>query len=296
MRPSTLVTAALLLAVGLPASATSHDPGPVGGVCRGTDARCYHDWGNFDPAKGYRVLSTPARPAPATPTSAPAWPRSQPAARRRQRRQKAVLKLGQDNGFAVDYTEDVTQLASARACCQVQRRDLPQHDQRHPRRRGQDRAAPVHARRRRLRRRSTTPSAPSTTGPGTKACSATPTTTTTARTRPAPSEIVAAATPRRPACRPLDVQATSGTTSCRSRPRSSSWPPSTRTRCARHAALGHPGHGSFHPVAWCQYYDGGRAWLTTLGHEVQALTGDQRFLGHLTGGVKSAMGMAPFCR
>ena len=32
----------------------------------------------------------------------------------------------------------------------------------------------------------------------------------------------------------------------------------------------HPGHGSFHPVAWCQYYDGGRAWLTTLGHDVQA--------------------------
>ncbi|MBT2225540.1 ThuA domain-containing protein [Nonomuraea sp. NEAU-A123] len=45
-----------------------------------------------------------------------------------------------------------------------------------------------------------------------------------------------------------------------------------------------------------QYYDGGRSWVTTFGHEVQAWIGDQRFLGHLTGGVKSAMGMTPFCR
>ena len=29
----------------------------------------------------------------------------------------------------------------------------------------------------------------------------------------------------------------------------------------------HPGHGDFHPVAWCQYYDGGRSWVTTLGHD-----------------------------
>jgi hypothetical protein len=30
---------------------------PDYGVCRGADPRCYHDWGNFDPAtKGYKVL------------------------------------------------------------------------------------------------------------------------------------------------------------------------------------------------------------------------------------------------
>ena len=29
----------------------------------------------------------------------------------------------------------------------------------------------------------------------------------------------------------------------------------------------HPGHGNFHPVSWCQYYDGGRSWVTTLGHD-----------------------------
>ncbi|MGW2826252.1 hypothetical protein ACWC24_35485 [Streptomyces sp. NPDC001443] len=29
---------------------------PDYGVCRGVDARCYHDWGNFDTTKGYKVL------------------------------------------------------------------------------------------------------------------------------------------------------------------------------------------------------------------------------------------------
>ena len=65
--------------------------------------------------------------------------------------------------------------------------------------------------------------------------------------------------------------------------------------------LGHPGHGREHPVSWCQYYDGGRAWLTTLGHDVkdwtdEPLKGDQHFIQHLLGGIKSAMGMTPFCR
>lgn len=26
-------------------------------------------------------------------------------------------------------------------------------------------------------------------------------------------------------------------------------------------------HGSFHPVTWCQEYDGGRSWYTSMGHE-----------------------------
>src|SRR2546423_3508428 len=34
----------------------------------------------------------------------------------------------------------------------------------------------------------------------------------------------------------------------------------------------HPGFPKFHPVAWCQYYDGGRAWVTTLGHINTAFT------------------------
>jgi type 1 glutamine amidotransferase len=64
----------------------------------------------------------------------------------------------------------------------------------------------------------------------------------------------------------------------------------------------HPGHGDFHPVAWCQYYDGGRAWLTTLGHDGQAFTDGSGFPGQaefkklIVGGILSAMGNRPFCQ
>jgi type 1 glutamine amidotransferase len=64
----------------------------------------------------------------------------------------------------------------------------------------------------------------------------------------------------------------------------------------------HPGHGDFHPVAWCQYYDGGRAWLTTLGHDAAAFTdgsgfpGQQQFKKLVVNGILSAMGNRPFCQ
>lgn len=65
----------------------------------------------------------------------------------------------------------------------------------------------------------------------------------------------------------------------------------------------HPGHGSFHPVAWCQYYDGGRAWLSTLGHNAELFDADNsrlpgavEFQQLIAGGIKSAMGMVPFCQ
>ena len=63
----------------------------------------------------------------------------------------------------------------------------------------------------------------------------------------------------------------------------------------------HPGHGRFHPVSWCQYYDGGRAWLTTLGHDAGHFTDGSGFPGqpyfkqHVVNGIKSAMGLVPFC-
>jgi len=63
----------------------------------------------------------------------------------------------------------------------------------------------------------------------------------------------------------------------------------------------HPGHGRFHPVTWCQYYDGGRAWLTTLGHDRQAFVDGSGFVGQaqfkqmIVNGIKSAMGLVPFC-
>jgi type 1 glutamine amidotransferase len=67
---------------------------------------------------------------------------------------------------------------------------------------------------------------------------------------------------------------------------------------------GHPGHaalGEAHPVSWCHYYDGGRSWLTTLGHDVRAWTaeplqGDVEFKEHVVQGTLSAMGVVPFCQ
>ena len=64
----------------------------------------------------------------------------------------------------------------------------------------------------------------------------------------------------------------------------------------------HPGHGNFHPVSWCQYYDGGRSWVTTLGHDGRAFTdgsgfpGQQEFKRHIVNGILSAMGNVPFCQ
>jgi type 1 glutamine amidotransferase len=64
-----------------------------------------------------------------------------------------------------------------------------------------------------------------------------------------------------------------------------------------------PGHGSFHPVAWCQYYDGGKVWATTLGHDAGIFLNDNskfpgsvEFRKMMVGGIKSAMGAEPFCR
>jgi hypothetical protein len=68
----------------------------------------------------------------------------------------------------------------------------------------------------------------------------------------------------------------------------------------------HPGHPAFHPVAWCHYYDGGRAWITSLGTDASA-TSDltttpsptvpnrAAFQSLLVNGIKSAMGLIPFC-
>ena len=64
-----------------------------------------------------------------------------------------------------------------------------------------------------------------------------------------------------------------------------------------------PGHGVCHPVAWCQYYDGGKVWATTMGHDNQIFANDDKvypgsvaFKKMITGGIKSVMGAEPFCR
>jgi len=64
----------------------------------------------------------------------------------------------------------------------------------------------------------------------------------------------------------------------------------------------HPGHGNFHPTTWCQYYDGGRSWVTTLGHNAEAFVDGSGFPGQpefkrlIVNGILSAMGNKPFCQ
>jgi hypothetical protein len=71
----------------------------------------------------------------------------------------------------------------------------------------------------------------------------------------------------------------------------------------------HPGHGNFHPVAWCHYYNGGRVFVTTLGHDARAFAdptavppgspsyfaGAVEFQRMITNGILAAMGNMPFC-
>ena len=58
---------------------------------------------------------------------------------------------------------------------------------------------------------------------------------------------------------------------------------------------GNPGMGETNPVSWCHYYDGGRAWLTTLGHSFEILE-DENWRQHVLGGIDSVMGKEPFCQ
>jgi uncharacterized protein len=63
---------------------------------------------------------------------------------------------------------------------------------------------------------------------------------------------------------------------------------------------GHPGHPQHHPLSWCQYYDGGRSWVTSLGHDTASysgapLPGAEHFKAHVMGGILSVIGAEPFC-
>lgn len=49
--------------------------------------------------------------------------------------------------------------------------------------------------------------------------------------------------------------------------------------------------GFDHPTAWCQSYDGGRAWYTGGGHSVESFS-EPAFLQHVLGGIQWAAGQA----
>ena len=50
--------------------------------------------------------------------------------------------------------------------------------------------------------------------------------------------------------------------------------------------------GYDHPISWCKPYDGGRAWVTALGH-FGAHYDEPQFLQHIVGGVQYAAGLEP---
>ncbi|GAB3426832.1 ThuA domain-containing protein [Flindersiella endophytica] len=295
-------------AVGTTASPADHSAAgnlgdPDYGVCRGTDVRCYHDWGNFDPAEGYRLLvySRTAGPRHAH-LGTPLEPGLNPPLNADNVAQRAVVELGEENGFAVDYTEDVTQLSSAGRLLSYNAvmflsttRDTL------------DDPAQT-ALRQYIRAGGAFVGVHNAFG--------------TEYNWPWYEGLLGNANFYDHAANQAGVVETVGRRDASTRGLPERWgftdewynliPYPTRVRVllevdestlARgvRGGLGHPGHGEHHPVSWCQYYDGGKAWVTTLGHDVKAWTGeplegDQYFRQHLLGGIKSALGMAPFCR
>src|SRR5258708_19640893 len=83
------------------------------GVCRGTDPACYHSWGNFNAANGFRALlwTRTAGPRHAD-LGPPLGPGLDPPLSAANVVQNRMIELGRANGFTVDWTEDLAQLAS----------------------------------------------------------------------------------------------------------------------------------------------------------------------------------------
>lgn len=49
------------------------------------------------------------------------------------------------------------------------------------------------------------------------------------------------------------------------------------------------GMGADHPIAWCRFYDGGRSWYTAMGHTRESWS-EPLVLGHVLGGIVFAAG------
>ncbi|WP_049788328.1 ThuA domain-containing protein [Isoptericola variabilis] len=49
--------------------------------------------------------------------------------------------------------------------------------------------------------------------------------------------------------------------------------------------------GYDHPISWCKHYDGGRAWMTGMGHFGAHYTAEPEFVQHIVGGVQWAAGL-----
>ncbi|WP_221358872.1 ThuA domain-containing protein [Streptomyces beigongshangae] len=299
-----VATGTISVAQGRVAQGAQQLGDPDYGVCRGVDVRCYHDWGNFDTSEGFKVLLYTRTVGPRHANLGPALaPGLNPALSDANAVQKAVVKMGADNGFQVDHTEDVSQLSSPATLFKynavifysTSRDTLDDGAQTSLRQyiRGGGGFVGVHN------------------AFGTE------------YNWPWYEGLLGNANfydhgPAQPGTVRTVNRKDVSTKSLPPRwDFSDEWynlvPAPTRVRVLAEVdestlAKGvkgnhhHPGHGDDHPVAWCQYYDGGRAWLTTLGHDAGAFSTDGSFPGAaeyqklLLGGIESAMGRKPFCK
>jgi type 1 glutamine amidotransferase len=303
---ATLVT---VLVVGTPAVGDRQRSGaqelgnPDYGVCRGDRPQCYHDWGNFDLSQGVKVLIYSRTAGPRHANLGPALaPGLNPPLTDANVAQRAIVRLGQENGFTADWTEDVTQLATpsrlfnynAVIFLSTSRDTLDDAAQTSLRQyiRGGGGFVAIH------NAFGTEYNWPWYEGllgnanfydhgpnqPGTVRTVS----RRDASTRELPSRWAFTDEWYNLIPAPTNVRVLATVDE------------STLTRGVR-GNMGHPGHGDNHPIAWCQYYDGGRSWVTTLGHDSAAYTtpspldGALSFQKLIVGGIRSAAGATPFC-
>ena len=315
---ATSLLAAVLLAALIPGSTSARDSDgnalaapdgnslgdPDYGVCRGTDRRCYHDWGNFDPANGFKVLLYTRTAGPRHANLGPALPAGlNPPLAEANVVQNALVRLGQANGFTVDWTEDLAQLATpgrllrynAVVFFSTSRDTLDDPAQTSLRQyiRAGGGFVGIH-----------NAFGTEYNWPWYEGLLGGANYFDHGRLQQGTVEVVH-----------------SQDTSTEGLPRhwtfTDEWynlvPYPSRVRILAtvdestlasgvRGGMGHPGHGAIHPVAWCQYYDGGRSWVTTLGHDARQFGDGADFPGALEfqkliiGGIQSAAGMKPFCR
>ena len=318
MAAATALVTATSLGFGVGAAASSRTPDrgyttngytDLGGfpepqVCHGTDPACYHDWGNFDPVKdGYRLLVYTDTAGPRHADLGPALgPGLDPPLTAANVVQNALITMGSHNGFSVDWTEDPAEFAEPGDAIEVQR-DLVLHLPHRPRRRrpaalrvyleGGGAFIGVHN------------------------AFGTDYNWDWFRGLLGGAELYDHAAVQSGTVDVLDSSDASTTGLPRTWTGEDEWynlvpaPQGVRFLAAvddrtlaqgQRGYYGDPGMGPFHPVAWCQFYDGGKAWLTTLGHDAgdwqspSAFPGAQYFQQMVLGGIESAMGMKPFCQ
>jgi type 1 glutamine amidotransferase len=273
-------------------------------VCHGTDPACYHDWGNFDPAKdGYRLLVYTDTAGPRHADLGPALgPGLDPTLTAANVVQNSLIKLGQENSFKVDWTEDpsvfstpVTLFKYNAILFFTSRTVLDDAGQTSLRVYMEGGGAFI----------------------GVHNAFGTDYNWDWFRGLLGGAELYDHAAEQTGTVDVLDPSDASTQGLPKTWVGEDEWynlvpePQGVRFLASvddstlaqgQRGYYGDPGMGPFHPVTWCQYYDGGKSWLTTLGHDAgdwetpSTFPGAQYFQKMLLGGIESAMGMKSFCQ